>query len=240
VRRRESPGVHQPCGRDHAFPTFLAAYNASVSLPVHVDSYSGYRPNERPIRFWLDATLHENELTGVYEIEAVEDRWYDPNAEYFKVRTPEGKRYILRYNQQQDAWTLQNGFDGGELLARPGVEMVTAGPEAVKKAESLIAGRENCRLACRRCRTCIGSSNLCAITPVGQASLRFPSTVSSNAFTDLPLVWHFPNAAKTETSSVMKATFTPPMLLLRREKLPEGPEWRYELKHAVNAHLNTA
>jgi len=29
----------------------------------------------------------------------------------------------------------------------------------------------------------------------------------------------------------MKATFITPMLLLRREKLPEGPEWRYELKH---------
>ena len=30
---------------------------------------------------------------------------------------------------------------------------------------------------------------------------------------------------------MMRATFIPPMLLLRREKLPEGPEWRYELKH---------
>ena len=28
-----------------------------------------------------------------------------------------------------------------------------------------------------------------------------------------------------------KATFIPPMLLLRRETLPEGPDWRYELKH---------
>ena len=28
-----------------------------------------------------------------------------------------------------------------------------------------------------------------------------------------------------------KATFIPPMLLLLRETLPEGPDWRYELKH---------
>lgn len=28
-----------------------------------------------------------------------------------------------------------------------------------------------------------------------------------------------------------KATFIPPMLLLRRENLAEGPDWRYELKH---------
>jgi hypothetical protein len=64
-----------------------------MSILIHVDAYSGYRANERPSRFWLDATLHDDELTGVYEIEAVEDHWYDPSAEYFKVRTPEGKRY---------------------------------------------------------------------------------------------------------------------------------------------------
>jgi hypothetical protein len=43
--------------------------------------------------------------------------------------------------------------------------------------------------------------------------------VSSDTFTDLPLVWHLPN---------VRAAFIPPMLLLRREKLPEGPEWRFE------------
>jgi DNA ligase D-like protein (predicted ligase) len=32
-------------------------------------------------------------------------------------------------------------------------------------------------------------------------------------------------------SAKTRAAFIPPMLLLRREKLPEGPEWRYELKH---------
>jgi hypothetical protein len=64
----------------------------SVSLPIHVDAYSGYKANERPLRFWLDAAIRENEMNGVYEIETVEDRWYDPNAKYFKVRTTEGKR----------------------------------------------------------------------------------------------------------------------------------------------------
>jgi hypothetical protein len=102
-----------------------------MSIPIHVDAYSGYRANERPIRFWLNATLRENELTRVYQIEVVEDRWYDPNAEYFKVRTPQGKCCILRYDQHKDQWTLQSGCDGAELLARPGVEAVT-GPETVR------------------------------------------------------------------------------------------------------------
>ena len=89
-----------------------------MSLPIHVDAYSGYRANERPRRFWLDATLDGDELEGVYEVAEVEARWYDPNAEYFKVRTTEGKRYILRFNEREGSWTLQSGFDGAELLAR--------------------------------------------------------------------------------------------------------------------------
>jgi len=31
-----------------------------------------------------------------------------------------------------------------------------------------------------------------------------------------------------------KATFIPPMLLLRTEKFREGPEWRYELNHDMS------
>src|SRR6476469_8576583 len=117
-----------------------------MSLQIYVDAYSGYKAHERPIRFWLDASIDETELKGVYEIEAVEDRWYEPNAEYFRVRTTEGKRYILRYSEQKDQWTLQSGFDGAELLARPGIELVTVEPAAIRKAEAHIAGCERCRV----------------------------------------------------------------------------------------------
>jgi hypothetical protein len=37
--------------------------------------------------------------------------------EYFKVRTLQGKLYLLRYDERADEWTLQSGFDGDELLA---------------------------------------------------------------------------------------------------------------------------
>jgi hypothetical protein len=57
----------------------------------------------------------------------------------------EGKRYILRYNEREDEWTLQSGFDGAELLARPGIEFITVDPSAMRKAESQIAGCERCR-----------------------------------------------------------------------------------------------
>ena len=90
-----------------------------MSLPIHVDAYSGYKANERPTQFCLDE--------DGFEITEVEDRWYERDAEYFRVRTPEGKRYILRYDSQEDQWTLQSGFDGAELLAgadRSGLDRV--------------------------------------------------------------------------------------------------------------------
>ena len=107
-----------------------------MSLPIHVDAYSGYRADERPQRFTLDE--------DTYAITSVEDRWYEPDAEYFKVRTTDQKTYLLRYEQHGAVWTLQGGFDGDELLARPGMDVVTVGLEQVRAAERKIAGCEHC------------------------------------------------------------------------------------------------
>src|SRR5678816_3580404 len=108
-----------------------------MSLPIHVDAHSGYRANERPHQFCLD--------DDVFEIEGVEDRWYDPNAEYFKVRTVDGKRYLLRCDAQTNEWSLQSGFDGAELLARTSITLVTVEPQAIRESEQRIAGCERCR-----------------------------------------------------------------------------------------------
>jgi hypothetical protein len=59
-----------------------------MSVPIHVDAYSGYKANERPHQFTLDEV--------VYEIAAVLDQWYEPSATYFKVQSTEGKTYLLR------------------------------------------------------------------------------------------------------------------------------------------------
>jgi hypothetical protein len=114
-----------------------------MSLPIHVDAYSGHRANERPLRFWLDTDI--SSFTGIHEVEAIEGRWYEPGAEYFKVRTNEGKRYILRYSQAEDEWALQSGFDGDELLQRPGVEVLTVDTSTIRAAEQQIASCEHCR-----------------------------------------------------------------------------------------------
>jgi hypothetical protein len=68
-------------------------------------------------------------------------------ATYFKVKTPEGKTYLLLYDEETDEWTLQSGFDGDELMARPSIELVTIDSVIAKKAEQQIESCEHCHPA---------------------------------------------------------------------------------------------
>ena len=65
---------------------------------VRVETYSGFKADERPLRLHLgDRTL---------EVISVEDRWYSPGETYFRVLTDDGDRYILRHTEAQDVWAL--------------------------------------------------------------------------------------------------------------------------------------
>ncbi len=64
-----------------------------------MECYSGFKADERPLRFQLG----ERWLV----IEEVVDRWYDPDATYFRVRAGDGATYILRHCQPDDTWTLE-------------------------------------------------------------------------------------------------------------------------------------
>jgi hypothetical protein len=107
-----------------------------MSLPIRVDAYSGYKANERPRYFTVDE--------DVYEIATVLDQWYEPSAMYFKVQSSEGKTYLLRYDEQEDEWTLQSGFDGDELFGRPSIGLVTVDSTTANKAEQQICSCEHC------------------------------------------------------------------------------------------------
>jgi hypothetical protein len=75
---------------------------------VEVECYAGYRAHERPVRLKLDEhTLH---------IEEVEDRWYSPGETYFRVRVTGGDRYVLKYVQAQDIWSIE-GFRSAAKLS---------------------------------------------------------------------------------------------------------------------------
>ena len=107
-----------------------------MSLPIIVIAHSGYKANERPKSFLVDEDWHD--------IAAIEVRRLEPDAEYFRVRTNDDKRYLLRYDRHADDWTLQSGFDGDELLARPGIEIVTVDAAKIREAESKIECCEHC------------------------------------------------------------------------------------------------
>jgi hypothetical protein len=71
---------------------------------VEVESYAGYKADERPVRLKLgEQTL---------EIAEVEDKWYSPGETYFRVRVEGGDRYVLRHVEAQDVWTLE-GYRSG-------------------------------------------------------------------------------------------------------------------------------
>ena len=65
---------------------------------VRVETYSGSKADERPLRLHLG--------DRILEIAAVEDRWYSPGETYFRVLTEDGDRYVLRHTEAQDVWTL--------------------------------------------------------------------------------------------------------------------------------------
>jgi len=72
-------------------------------VSVVMECYAGYRAEESPRAFILEGVR--------YEVVRIEDRWYEggvrpgrPRLDYFKVRTRDGRRFILRYNALFDAW----------------------------------------------------------------------------------------------------------------------------------------
>ena len=66
---------------------------------LHVECYSGYKADERPIRVQLGGQM--------IDVSDVEDRWYSPGATYFRVLLANGERYVLRREDAQDVWTLE-------------------------------------------------------------------------------------------------------------------------------------
>ena len=66
---------------------------------LRVECYSGYKADERPLRFQLGERW--------LEVEEVTDRWYSPAATYFRVRAGDGCLYVLRHDKAADVWTLE-------------------------------------------------------------------------------------------------------------------------------------
>ncbi len=70
---------------------------------VDVECYSGYRADERPLRFTLSAPTSSR----TYEVQDLLDRWYGEDDLFFKVRADDGNIYILRHRESSGQWSLE-------------------------------------------------------------------------------------------------------------------------------------
>ena len=73
-----------------------------ATFSLRVECHSGYRADEKPLRFRLQDRC--------YEVLEVLDRWYSPGVTWFRVRADDGGVYVLRHVEsgQEDLWTLES------------------------------------------------------------------------------------------------------------------------------------
>lgn len=79
-----------------------------AAMNIEVQCYSGYKADERPVRFRLGERL--------LEVEELLDSWYGQEHDYFKVRADDGNTYLLRHRRSEDLWELTM-FQGKNLPA---------------------------------------------------------------------------------------------------------------------------
>lgn len=72
---------------------------------IQVECYSGFKANERPVAFTYQG--------GRLAILEVTDRWYEGGldsgravVDYFRVKTADGRTWLLRYQAETDSWLL--------------------------------------------------------------------------------------------------------------------------------------
>ncbi len=75
------------------------------SMKIEVVCYSGYKGDERPVRF----RLGDRE----YLVDQVIDQWYGPQDVFFKVQVDDGNVYILRRRSSapEGKWSLESFRD---------------------------------------------------------------------------------------------------------------------------------
>lgn len=65
---------------------------------IQVQCYSGYKADERPVRFFLGKKM--------LDVREILDRWYGEDHEYFKVLVHDGSHYVLRHDRNEGCWEL--------------------------------------------------------------------------------------------------------------------------------------
>ena len=75
-----------------------------MNFRLEVACYSGYKADERPLRF----TFGDNRVRKILEVKQLLDQWYGIGYHCFKVLADDGNLYILRHQQAEDYWVLDS------------------------------------------------------------------------------------------------------------------------------------
>jgi hypothetical protein len=67
-------------------------------MRVEMQTYSGFKADERPTGFRLNGRC--------YQIEEICDQWLGPDSSYFKVRANDQNLYIFEHRMASDEWSL--------------------------------------------------------------------------------------------------------------------------------------
>ncbi|MBU0492491.1 MAG: hypothetical protein KKA73_20090 [Chloroflexi bacterium] len=69
-----------------------------MSEPVQVECYSGHTYAQEPRAFAWQGQRHE--------VETIERAWREPRGPVFYVRTADGHRFTLAYDEAGDRWVM--------------------------------------------------------------------------------------------------------------------------------------
>jgi hypothetical protein len=69
-------------------------------MRIDVESYSGFKNNERPRRFRLGESW--------LEVKDVIDQWYSPEATWFRVLASDNNVYVIK--AEDDNWMLERAI----------------------------------------------------------------------------------------------------------------------------------
>ena len=72
-----------------------------------VECYAGHRYPERPRAFLWEPSTELRPRGKWVAVEAVEHSWRTPSGPAFRVRTADGRRFTLVYDEATDAWDIQ-------------------------------------------------------------------------------------------------------------------------------------
>ena len=70
---------------------------------IKVESYSGYKADERPVSFIYDGRK--------FMVGRIIEQWRGPDSDYFKVEAGDGREFLLVHNYIKDKWVLEKIFD---------------------------------------------------------------------------------------------------------------------------------